>query len=71
VAGGLDCSPLPPTAGFGGFLGRKSDGHPGPKALGEGMQRVRELAIALEAGKAAYARESLNKPCFGGGLPKK
>jgi len=42
-------------AGFGGFLGRKSDGHPGPKAIWEGMQRVREFAIALEAGKAAYA----------------
>ena len=42
-------------AGFGGFLGRKHDAHPGPKALWEGMQRVREFAIALEAGKAAYA----------------
>jgi hypothetical protein len=42
-------------AGFGGFLGRKSDGHPGPKAIWEGMQRVREFALALEAGKAAYA----------------
>jgi hypothetical protein len=42
-------------AGFGGFLGRQSDGHPGPKALWEGMQRVREFAIALDAGKAAYA----------------
>ena len=42
-------------AGFGGFLGRKSDGHPGPKAIWEGMQRVREFALALEAGKAVYA----------------
>jgi hypothetical protein len=42
-------------ASFGGFLGRKHDGHPGPKALWEGMQRVREFAIALNAGKAAYA----------------
>jgi hypothetical protein len=39
----------------GGFLGRKQAGYPGPKALGEGMQRVREFAIALDAGKAAYA----------------
>ena len=42
-------------AGFGGFLGRKSDGHPGPKALWEGMQRVSAFAIGIEAGKVAYA----------------
>ena len=41
-------------ARFGGFLGRKSDGHPGPKAIWQGMQRVREFALAFEAGKAAY-----------------
>jgi len=47
MAGGLDRGSPPPTArnpanlgeivrliaGFGGFLGRKSDGHPGPKAI--------------------------------------
>jgi len=37
--------------GFGGFLGRKHDSHPGPK----GMQKVRAFAIALEAGRAVYA----------------
>ena len=42
-------------AGFGGFLGRKRDGHPGPKAIWQGMQRVREFALALEAGKTVYA----------------
>ena len=42
-------------AGFGGFLGRKHDGHPGPKAIWEGMQKVRAFAIALEAGRAVYA----------------
>jgi len=41
-------------AGFGGFLGRKHDGQPGPKAIWEGMQKVRAFAMALEAGKAAY-----------------
>ena len=56
--------PPPPTppplgdvsliAGFGGFLGRKGDGHPGPKALWTGMQQIREFAIALQAGKAVY-----------------
>jgi hypothetical protein len=42
-------------AGFGGFLGRKGDGHPGPKTIWQGMQRVREFALAFEAGKVAYA----------------
>lgn len=42
-------------AGFGGFLGRKCDGHPGPKALWEGMQKVRAFAIGLAAGRVAYA----------------
>ena len=42
-------------AGFGGFLGRKQDGHPGPKAIWEGMQKVRAFALALEAGRAVYA----------------
>ena len=42
-------------AGFGGFLGRQSDGHPGPKAIWQGMQRVREFALAFEARKVAYA----------------
>ena len=44
-------------AGFGGFLGRKHDGHPGPKAIWEGMQKVRAFAMALEACKAAYTED--------------
>ena len=32
-------------AGFGGFLGRKGDGHPGPKTLWEGLQRVQMFAL--------------------------
>src|SRR5512147_660174 len=44
-------------AGFGGFLGRQHDGHPGPKAIWEGMQKVRAFAIAFEARKAAYAED--------------
>ncbi len=42
-------------AGFGGFLGRKHDAHPGPKALWEGMQKVRAFTIAFEARNVAYA----------------
>ena len=42
-------------AGFGGFLGRKRDGDPGPKAIWEGMQRVSAFAVGIEAGLAAYA----------------
>jgi hypothetical protein len=42
-------------AGFGGFPGRKHDRHPGPKAIWEGMQKVRAFAIAFEARQVAYA----------------
>jgi hypothetical protein len=42
-------------AGFGGVLGRKHDGHPGPKAIWEGLQKVRAFAIAFEATRAIYA----------------
>ena len=41
-------------AGFGGFLGRKSDGHPGPKAIWEGMQRVQAFAMGIAAAKEAF-----------------
>lgn len=41
-------------AGFGGFLGRKSDGHPGPKALWLGLQRVREWAIGITIAKEVF-----------------
>ena len=43
------------VAGLGGFLGRKHDGEPGPKALWTGMQRVREFVVALEASQAVSA----------------
>jgi hypothetical protein len=54
---------IPPTlnvmtrmiAAFGGFLGRRHDGHPGPKAIWEGMIRVQEFFIGLEAARVAYA----------------
>ena len=42
-------------ASFGGFLGRKHDGHPGPKAIWEGMQKVSAFAVAFVATRAAYA----------------
>lgn len=35
-------------AGLGGFLARKGDGQPGPKALWIGLQRVRDFVLALE-----------------------
>jgi hypothetical protein len=41
-------------AGFSGFIGRKHDGHPSPKAIWEDMQKVCVFTIALEAGRAAY-----------------
>ncbi len=39
-------------AGFGGHLGRKHDGPPGPKSIWIGMQRVRDFVFALEAKNA-------------------
>ena len=44
-------------AGFGGFLDRKGDGHPGPKTLWEGLQRVQMFALGVTAAKAAYASD--------------
>ena len=54
---------VPPTlnemvriiAGFGGFLGRKGDGFPGPKVLWVGLQRTRDFAFALQARREAEA----------------
>jgi len=42
------------VAGFGGFLGRKGDGHPGPKALWEGMVKLMAYAEALHAAREVY-----------------
>ena len=41
-------------AGFGGFLGRKGDGPPGPKAIWEGMQKVYAFALGIAAAKQAF-----------------
>jgi hypothetical protein len=42
-------------AGFGCFLGRKSDGFPGAKTLWEGMEKVRHYALGIEIARAVYA----------------
>jgi len=42
-------------ATFGGFLARKGDGYPGPKAIWEGIEKVRHYAVGIEAGRAVYA----------------
>ncbi|WP_348757200.1 IS4 family transposase [Candidatus Methylocalor cossyra] len=36
------------VAGFGDFLGRKGDGHPGPKALWEGLLKLMASVEALQ-----------------------
>jgi len=36
-------------AGFGGFLNRKHDGHPGNKSVWIGLQRTRDFVLALAA----------------------
>ncbi len=35
-------------ASFGGWLGRKHDGPPGPKAIWTELQRIRDFAIAVQ-----------------------
>jgi hypothetical protein len=42
------------VAGFGGFLGRKGDGYPGPKALWEGMLKLMAYVDALQAATEVY-----------------
>jgi len=37
------------VATLGGYLNRKNDGHPGPKTVWIGLQRVHEFTIALQA----------------------
>ena len=39
-------------ARLGGFLARKGDGDPGPKALWIGLQRTRDFVLALNAREA-------------------
>jgi hypothetical protein len=36
------------VASFGGFLGRKADGEPGPKSLWTGLQRIRDFVLMRE-----------------------
>jgi hypothetical protein len=42
------------VAGFGGFLGRKGDGHPGPKALWEGLLKLMAYVEAFQAAREVY-----------------
>src|SRR4051812_40815176 len=43
------------VASLGGYLGRKGDGEPGPKAMWIGMQRMADLASAWRAHSAHAA----------------
>lgn len=71
-------SPLPPqpprlgevvvwVASLGGYLARKHDGPPGPKAMWIGLQRLRDFVIALEAQESlavgVQAQESFAMGC--------
>ena len=52
--------PKPPTlmeatrmiARLGGFLGRKSDGHPGPTTIWRGLQRLQDIALTWSLGRS-------------------
>ena len=35
-------------AEYGGFLGRKHDGHPGPQAIWQGMEKLRQFTLAWQ-----------------------
>ena len=42
-------------AGFGGFIGRKGDGFPGPQTIWIGLQRVRDFTLGIQATRDAGA----------------
>ena len=42
------------VAGFGGFLGPKGDGHPGPKALWEGLLKLMAYVEAFQVAHEVY-----------------
>ena len=44
------------VAGLGGFLGRKSDGFPGPQTLWIGLQRAADFVLAMEAQRGVGER---------------
>ena len=46
------------VAGFGGFLGRKHDGEPGPQSMWIGLQRTRDFVLTLEANELATTAQS-------------
>jgi hypothetical protein len=46
------------VAGFGGYLGRKGDGPPGPKPIWIGLQRVRDFVLAIQAARAMQEERS-------------
>jgi hypothetical protein len=46
---------------LGGWLGRKCDGEPGPKAMWVGMQRMTDLALGWRAGVEAQATAGANR----------
>jgi hypothetical protein len=42
------------VAGLGGFLGRKSDGHPGPQALWAGRQKPMDDVDSIHSLREAF-----------------
>ena len=54
-AGGGNANPF---AGFGGFLGRKHDGEPGPQSIWIGLQRTGDFVLTLEAVEVATTAQT-------------
>jgi len=48
------------VASFGGYIGRKGDGPPGPKVLWIGLQRVKDFALALGSQKDVGDDKKIN-----------
>lgn len=51
------------VAGFGGFLGRKSDGEPGPKAIWTGMSKLYEHTVGILAMQQAFEYQNIGRSC--------
>ena len=48
-------------ASFGEFIGRKSDGEPGPQTIWIGLQRVRDFAAGMQAQKVSQDLGDIEK----------
>lgn len=53
------------VAGLGGFLGRTSDGFPGPQTLWIGLQRAADFVLAMAANAASGWEDMVHRQGYG------